>query len=240
KALILAGGLGTRLRPLLNDRPKPMAPIAGKPFLEYLLLQLSHYHVQDIILSIGYQAKLISDYFEDGKRWNLQIQYSYEEQPLGTAGAVKLAEDYLQGDTFLVLNGDSFFNLDLTSFIQQHHSKNAQATIALSAVESSQRYGRIELDQDGQILRFLEKSSEEGSQHTTSLINAGVYLFNRPVLDIIPSGIPVSLEREIFPVLIGRQFYGVPYSAFFIDIGVPEDYLKLQQEPGRLLDFHGS
>lgn len=239
KALILAGGLGTRLRPLLDDRPKPMAPVAGKPFLEYLLLQLSHYHVQDIILSVGYQAKLISNYFEDGKRWNLRIQYSYEEQPLGTAGAVKLAEDYLGEDTFLVLNGDSFFDLDLTSFVQQHYSNKAQATIALSAVESSQRYGTVELDQDGQILRFLEKSGE-GSQHTTSLINAGVYLFNRPVLDIIPSGIPVSLEREIFPVLIGRHFYGVPYRAFFIDIGVPEDYLKLQQEPGRLLDYCGS
>ena len=234
EALILAGGLGTRLRPLLNDRPKSIAPIAGRPFLEYLLQKLRRHGISDIILSVGYQAEMIQAYFGDGSRWDLQLKYSLEDTPLGTAGAVKLAQRLLQGDTFLVLNGDSFFDLDLQDFVTQHHAHGAAASLALASIPNPQRYGTVEINQQGQILRFLEKDSatQTGGQ---GLISAGVYLFHRTVLDKIPPGKSVSLERETFPALIGERFYGIPYQAFFLDIGIPSDYQKLQDEPGPLL-----
>lgn len=231
QCLILAGGLGTRLSPLLKGCPKPMAPIANRPFLEYLLLYLKKYKIEEITLCIAYQGKTIQNYFGQGKQWGLNIRYLYEQELRGTAGALKAAQKLIKEENFLVMNGDSFFAIDLNILIRYHKIKRALATIALAKVENTARYGAVEIDETGKIKRFLEK--EQGEQ--AGLINGGVYVFQRKMLDLIPEGQPVSLEHEVFPKLIGKDFYGLPFESYFIDIGVPEDYLKLQAEPSRLL-----
>jgi D-glycero-alpha-D-manno-heptose 1-phosphate guanylyltransferase len=231
QTVVLAGGLGTRLKSLLGNRPKPMASIANRPFLEYLLLQLKKYKMTEIILCVGYQGEFIQKYFGDGERWGLSLLYSYEQELCGTAGALKLAQGLTRGDSFLVLNGDSFFDIDLKELILYHQKKKALATLALAQVDNTQRYGIVKLDHKGQIVGFWEKM--KGGQ--ASLINGGISVFQSEVLKLIPEGRPISLEHEIFPKLIGKGFYGFPFQAYFIDIGVPEDYLRLQADPSRLL-----
>jgi NDP-sugar pyrophosphorylase family protein len=231
QALILAGGLGTRLHSLLGDWPKPMAPIADRPFLEYLLLQLKKYGITEVILCVGHKGELIQEYFHQGERWGLNIHYSYERELRGTAGALKLAQEFIQGENFLVMNGDSFVDLDLNVLIGYHRIKKALATVALVKVPNIERYGAVEIDEAGKIVRFVEK----GQTKSPGLINGGIYVFQREVLELIPEGRPVSLEHEVFPKLIGRGFYGLPLQGYFIDIGVPEDYVRLQADPSRLL-----
>jgi len=231
QTVILAGGLGTRLHSLLGGKPKPMAPIAGRPFLEYVLLWLKKYGFTEVILCIGYQGVFIQKYFGQGERWGLNIRYSHEEELRGTAGALKLAQGFIRGENFLVLNGDSFVDLDLNILIYYHRVRKALASIALVKVPNTARYGAVEIDESGKIMRFMEKEETK----TPGLINGGIYVFQREVLELIPEGRPVSLEREIFPKLIGEGFYGLPFQAYFIDIGVPEDYLRLQADPSRLL-----
>lgn len=175
KALVLAGGLGTRLRELINDRPKPMAPIAGRPFLEYLIIQLKRYELNDIVLCIGYLGEYIKGYFGHGSRWGVHISYSQENEPLGTGGAIKLAEELVQEKNFLVMNGDSFLDIDLNSLIDYHLKKKALATIALVEVEAPSRYGAVEINEKGEIESFTEK----GHSSRSKLINGGIYGFNR-------------------------------------------------------------
>ena len=230
-AVILCGGLGTRLRPLLKDRPKALALVGGRPFLEYLLLQLKRYEINNVILAVGHCGEMIEAYFGSGSDLGLHLYYSYESEPLGTGGALKLAQNLIHSEYFLVMNGDSFFDIDLKVLIRYHQKKKALATIGLAKVDDTQRYGAVELDHEGRIVRFLEKM--KGGQ--PGLINGGIYVFQREVLELIPEGRPVSLEQEIFPKLIGRDFYGLPFQAYFIDIGVPEDYLRLKADPSRLL-----
>lgn len=231
QAFILAGGLGTRLGSLLSDQPKPMAPVAGRPFLEYLLLYLKKYQVTDVVICSSYRHQVIKEYVGNGARWGLQVCYSREGQPMGTGGALRLAETLLQTDEFLVMNGDSFFGIDLELLIGYHQKKEALGTLALAQVDNTERYGTVEVDHDGRIVRFLEKTKGVGA----GLVNGGIYVFRRDVLKLIPDGRPISLEHEIFPKLIGKGFYGLPFDGYFIDIGVPEDYLKLQADPSRLL-----
>jgi NDP-sugar pyrophosphorylase family protein len=228
--LILAGGLGTRMRSVLHGRPKSMATIAARPFIEYLLLQLQKQGVTDVILCLGYQGELIGDYCRHNAPPGLRLRYSYEAMPLGTGGTLKLAEPLIQTAEFLVLNGDSFFDIDLQAFMRCHQRWNARASMALAEVEDRQRYGAVEINQQGEISGFLEKA-----QAGRGLINGGIYVLGAEVLALIPPGGAVSLEREIFPQLIGRGFYGVPFQSYFADIGVPEAYLTLQANPGRLL-----
>jgi|FaiFalDrversion3_1042247.scaffolds.fasta_scaffold01077_4 D-glycero-alpha-D-manno-heptose 1-phosphate guanylyltransferase len=230
-ALILAGGLGTRLSSLFRNYPKALAPIAGKPFLEYLLLYLKKHGFFDIVLCVGYKADLIQRYCQDGKQWGMSIRYSREQMPLGTAGPLKVAGPLIPATDFLVLNGDSFFNIDLNTLVRYHKSRKALATIALAKVNNAQRYGTVEVDSRGKIVKFIEKEQTEKA----GLINGGIYVFHRKVLDLIPEGRAVSLEYEIFPKLVGKAFYGLPFEAYFVDIGVPEDYLELQADPSRLL-----
>jgi len=230
-ALILAGGFGTRLRSLCGDYPKVLAPIAGKPFLEYLLLYLKKHGFFSVVLCVGYKADLIQQYFRDGNQWGISIRYSQEQIPLGTAGPLKLASPLIEDKDFLVLNGDSFFNIDLNFLINYHKNNKALATIALVEVNDVQRYGAVEIDSLGKIVRFAEKEEIKGP----GLINGGIYIFHRKVLDLIPEGREVSLEYEIFPRLVGKAFYGLPFEAYFVDIGVPEDYLALQTNPNQLL-----
>jgi D-glycero-alpha-D-manno-heptose 1-phosphate guanylyltransferase len=231
KVLVLAGGMGTRLREIVKDRPKPMALIGGRPFLEYLILQLKGQGFGEIVLCIGYLGEQIRSYFGDGDKWGVHISYSYEEQLLGTGGAIKLAEKMVQEENFLVMNGDSFLDVDMHKLINHHLMKQAIATVALVEVENANRYGAVEINEKGEIKKFVEK----GDISASKLINGGVYVLNRKIFDYIPLG-TVSLEKEIFPKLIGKGFFGVPIKGFFIDIGVPETYKMLQENPRTLLN----
>ena len=231
QALILVGGAGTRLQPVLAGLNKPMAPVAGKPFLEYLLLQLKKYEINEVTLCVGYRADLIQSHFGTGERWGMQVSYSYEEDFRGTAGALKLAEDLIHEEDFFVMNGDSLFDIELRTLIDYHRNMQATATLALAHVDDTQRYGRVDMNELGRIVSFIEK--REGN--TKGMINGGVYVFAREVLDFIPGNQLVSLERDILPRLIGRDLYGLPLQGYFVDIGVPTDYMSLRSNPTQLL-----
>lgn len=231
QALILAGGAGTRLRPVLPGLNKPMAPISGRPFLEYLFLQLKKHGVEDVTLCVGYKAHLIEAYCGTGERWGLRLSYSHETDFLGTGGALKHAEELIHADNFFVMNGDSLLDVDLRALMRHHRDSHALATLALATVEDTRRYGAVSLDQSRRIVKFIEK----GGSHAEGLINGGVYVFARKVLDVIPGGQPVSLERDVLPALIEQGLYGLPSNGYFVDIGVPADYLALQSDPSRLL-----
>ena len=232
EAVVLAGGLGLRLRSLLGNVPKALAPVAERPFLEYLILQLKKYEFTEIILCVGYKAEKIQEYFGKGDRLGVRIKYSCEwENLLGTGGALRLAQPLISGDVFLVLNGDSFFNINLKTLVAYHQEKKAIATMALAVVKDKKRFGTVDVNWKGEIVRFVEK----GEAGASGLVNGGIYVFRREVLNLIPEGRQVSLEHEVFPNLIGKGFYGVPFRAFFVDIGVPEDYLRLQADPSLLL-----
>ncbi|MEW6540792.1 MAG: nucleotidyltransferase family protein [Bacillota bacterium] len=224
KALILAGGLGTRLRGLINDIPKPMAPVAGRPFLEYLILQLRRHGLTEIVLCIGHLGEQVKRYFGNGDKWGVHILYSYEKEPLGTGGAIKLAGNLIKEENFLVMNGDSFLDVNLNGLIDYHLRRKALATMALVEVEDPTRYGAVKININEEIESFVEKG-----QSSSRLINSGIYALNRKNFDRIPVG-KVSLEKEVFPKLIGKGFYGMPVKGFFIDIGVVEDYRRLQDQ----------
>ncbi len=235
KTLSLAGGLGTRLRSVLADVPKPMAPVRGRPFLEYVIAHLARYGQTDIVLSTGHLGEQIRDHFGDGSGHGVNVVYSHEDRPLGTGGAIKLAEPHLGGDddSFMVMNGDSFLAADLSALIDHHRQRGALATLSVISTDDPSRYGGVELATDGSIVRFVEKGEPTAGP---GLINAGIYLFRRELLAEIPAGVGVSLEREVFPTLIGRGFCGLQQDAFFIDIGVPATYHALECDPRGLTD----
>lgn len=233
RSIILAGGEGIRLRDIVKDVPKPMANIAGRPFLEYLILQLIKWDIKDVILSVGYRKEVIKSYFGDGRRWNVRIIYSREEQPLGTGGALKKTIGLTDDEEFLVMNGDSFLDLDLNQIIGFHKEKKAIATMGLAYVEDVSRYGKVEIKSENEVIRFVEKSSSGNG-----FINGGVYVFSRKIINYIPSG-KVSLECEVLPGLIKQGLYGIVVKGFFIDIGVPQDFLALCENPKKLLNAIG-
>jgi NDP-sugar pyrophosphorylase family protein len=219
-AIILAGGKGSRLREVVSDRPKPMAEVAGRPFLEWLLLALRAQGLRRVVLATGYQAEMIEEYFGDGARWGLDVQYAREHAPLGTGGAARGALGSASGGRLLVLNGDSFCPFDLGQLAQAHTRARACATLWLVAVDDCSRYGTVDVSADRQVVAFREKSSAGGA----GLISAGVYLFERSTLEEIAPDRPVSLETEVFPSLIGRGLYAVVGRGPFLDIGTPESY----------------
>jgi mannose-1-phosphate guanylyltransferase len=222
QALILAGGEGTRLRPLTYTVPKPVLPLAGRPHVAYVIDWLVRHGVEDVVVSCGHLAegmrRAVAE-LEPG----VKIRYAEEPDARGTAGAIRFAEDML-GDRFLVLNGDVLCDLDLTALIEQHQRTGARATIALYPVADPTGYGLIHRDEDGEITEFLEKPSPE--QIDTDEINAGAYLLERSVLDYIPPDRAVSIEREVFPELIGDGLYGIRLEGYWIDIGTPDRYLE--------------
>lgn len=231
QALILAGGLGTRLRGIIKDNPKVMVNIKGIPFLEYLVSQFKKYDLTDIIFCTGYLSEKIEKYFKNGNNWGVNITYSKESKPLGTGGAIKYAENLILEDNFLVMNGDSFFDIDLTKLVNYHFNKKALATIALVKIKDATRYGIVEINKDGEIERFIEKRNCSNS----NLINGGIYILNKAVFNFITKDKKISLEKEIFPKLIGKGFYGISFDNYFIDIGIPKDYKKIQENPEYLL-----
>jgi len=235
KALLLVGGTGKRLRRIINNVPKPMAPVGGVPFLEFLVLQLRSQGFEHLLMCTSYLSHLIEQHFGDGSRWQVNIEYSQEPLPLGTAGALKFASSRLASDQdFIVLNGDSFLGFDFRLLVQFHRERSAAATLALLEVPDTCRYGTVEIDSDGALLRFREKNSDSAP----GLINGGVYVLNRRVLDLIAEG-EVSLEKDTFPALVGHGLYGLLQQAPFVDIGVPEDYEKAQKTSAMLQKLTG-
>ncbi len=229
KAVILVGGEATRLRPLTLNTPKAMVPVLNTPFLEHVIGYLSYHQVKDIIVAQSRLPQSIESYFGDGSQFGVKLSYAVEDAPLGTAGAVKNAERYLD-ETFLVLNGDIFTDLDITAMISCHLEKKAKATIALTPVDDPTSYGLIETNVQGRVRRFVEKPS--WSQVTTNMINAGTYVLDPDVLAHIPPQANFSFERELFPLLLeqGEPIYAFPSSAYWIDIGTPEKYLRLHRD----------
>ncbi len=229
KALFLAGGLGTRLRPITNDLPKPMVPIIGKPLLERNIERLKKYGVDEIVLSTCYKPGKIKDYFKDGSDFGVRINYVTEDVPLGTAGAIKNAQDFFN-DTFLVFNADILSDIDFSEMIRFHKEKGALATIAVTQVENPSAYGVIEHDENGYITAFKEKPKPHES--SSKLINAGVYIFEPELLDEIPVGRAVSVERETYPTLLEKGYKIAVYDkcSYWLDLGTPDKYLKAHKD----------
>ena len=240
KAVLLVGGLGTRLRSAVPSLPKTLASVGDKPFLELLVRQLGSQELRQLVMCTGYLAEQIQEVFQDGSDFGATIEYSKETIPLGTAGALKLAQRYVQSESeFLVINGDTFLEIDFNEFILSHRKHGSLATMAVVAVENSSRYGTVQVGGDRRILGFLEKKS----QNAPGIINAGVYVFSNAALALIPQG-PVSLERDVFPLLMEQGFYAIEQRGMFIDIGTPDDYARAKQMADRLADValykHGS
>ena len=226
KAVMLVGGLGTRLRSVVPSTPKVLASIGEKSFLELLVRQLRLQGIRHLVLCTGYLADQIESRFGDGRIWDVSIEYSKEERPLGTAGAVKLAQRYLQDiPEFLVLNGDSFLEIDFQSLIAFHRERDgAIATMAVTRVENASRYGTVHVDASGKVTGFAEKTGSEAP----GLVNGGIYILSRSVMQYIPDG-PSSLERDVFPQLLEQGVYAQEQHGTFIDIGTPADYARAQE-----------
>jgi mannose-1-phosphate guanylyltransferase len=224
QALVLAGGEGTRLRPLTYTTPKPVLPLAGRPFLSFMLEWARLHGVDEVILSCGFMSadvrRVLGDIY-DGMR----LRYVVEEEPLGTAGPVRLAYD--QGvleERLFVLNGDVLTDVDLTAELAQHERTGARVTLALYGVEDTSSYGVVPTDEEGRVEAFLEKTADDAP---TNRINAGAYVVERSIVEErIPAGRAVSFEREVFPGLVGEGLYGYPAAGYWIDIGTPERYLE--------------
>jgi len=218
-AVILAGGLGTRLRSVMSDRPKVLAEIHGRPFLSYLLDQLADAGVQHVVLCTGYKAEAIRTQFGDSYG-SLALTYSQETMPLGTGGALRQARPHLHGDSVLMLNGDSYCAADLGAFLEGHRGSRAEASLLLAEVSDTGRFGRVDLGDEGTILGFAEKAAGGGP----GWINAGIYLLGQKVLQALPETTPLSLERDVFPAWVGHGLRGFCSPGWFIDIGTPESY----------------
>jgi mannose-1-phosphate guanylyltransferase len=229
-ALLLVGGMGTRLRSVVPRLPKPLASVGDRPFLELLVLQLRHQGIRHLVMCTGHLADQIENEFGDGRDLDIEIRYSREARPLGTAGAVKLARDCLQNAAdFLVMNGDSFLQVDFCQLIGFHRQHGGSVSMAVLRAENAPRYGTVETDQCGRVIAFMEKTGRE----VPGLVNAGVYVFNRAVLDYLPEA-PASLEREVFPRLPDHRMYALEQHGRFIDIGTSDDFARAQPMGERL------
>jgi NDP-sugar pyrophosphorylase family protein len=230
KAILLAGGKGTRLRPLTIHTPKPIVPIFNRPFLHYqidLLKQVPE--IDEVILSLNYQPRRIEEIFGDGSDLGIKIRYVVEPAPLGTAGAVKYAGEHLS-ESVVVFNGDVLTQLDLGAVLRLHRERGAKATIVLTPVDNPTAYGLVETDSNGNITRFLEKPAAD--EITTNRINAGIYVLEPDTFDRIPSEVSWSIERSYFPSLIERNeaFVAYIYNGYWIDIGTPEKYTQVHRD----------
>jgi mannose-1-phosphate guanylyltransferase len=223
QAVILVGGEGTRLRPLTSTVPKPVVPLVDRPFIAFMLEWLARHGVDDVIMSCGFLATAVRNVLGDGSQYGVKLRFVEEPEPRGTAGALKYAEDLLEG-RFLMLNGDVLTDLDLTAQIAQHEATKATATLALVPVDDPTNYGLVRLEDDHAVKEFVEKPSAD--QIDSKLISAGAYVLERSVLDLIPPDRNVSIERETWPQLVGAGLYGFPADAYWLDIGTPERYLQ--------------
>ena len=229
KAVILVGGEATRLRPLTCNTPKIMVPVLNRPFLERLVDYLKEHNITDIILAGGESLEQIQDYFGDGSKLGVRITYSVEDFPMGTAGAVKNAERFLD-DAFIVFNGDVFTDIDLRVMMRLHRENKAIASLALTSVDDPTIYGVVETDSRGRVKSFTEKPSRD--KVTTNMINAGIYILEPDILSYITPNAFSMFERDVFPPLLkrGQAIYGYPFQDYWIDMGTPDKYLRLQHD----------
>ena len=225
EAIVLAGGLGTRLRSVVTDVPKPMAPVSGKPFLYYLLHWLEKNGINRVILSVGYKWETIFNEFGDSFN-SIDLVYSVEDSPLGTGGAIAFAMKKLEGETFFMINGDTLFNVDLGQLADFHKRGNHDLSIILKQVNNFDRYGTVEIDESSQITRFKEKAPCR-----KGLINGGIYIANKSIGNYFPDSEKFSFEQDFLEKNIGKLIFGgLSSNDYFIDIGIPEDYHKAQTE----------
>ena len=245
QALVLVGGEGTRLRPLTRTAPKPIVPLVDRPFIRYMIDWLARHGVDEVVLSIGFLAHGIREGLGDEIPGGPRLVYVEEPDRRGTAGAIKFAEDHL-GDRFLALNGDVLTDLDLTALIRRHEESGAKATLALYPVDDPTAYGLVRRKDDGEITEFLEKP--DPAEIDTNEISAGAYVLERSVLDMIPPDREFSIEREVFPRLVGEGLYSQRLEGYWMDIGTPERYLqaswdilegRVETEPGAAVDDDG-
>lgn len=229
KGLILAGGKGTRLRPLTLNTPKPIVPVANAPFLLYQIDLMLSAGIHEVILSLSYQPRKIEDLLKDGTDYGVSIRYAVEGSPLGTGGAFKNAEEHLDATT-VVFNGDILTGVDLAAVIRKHKESGAVATIVLTPVDNPSAYGLVETASDGSVRRFIEKPGPD--EITCNTINAGVYVLESSVLRYIPKDEPYSFERGLFPALLERKERVISFilDKYWIDIGTPKKYLEVHHD----------
>lgn len=223
-AVILVGGKGTRLRPLTNSIPKPMLPVAGAPFLEHLLSRIKEAGMTHVVLGTSFKAEVFEEHFGDGSHLGLEIEYVVEDEPLGTGGGIRNVLDHLRYDRAMVFNGDVLGGTDLQAVLNTHVEQEADVTLHLLRVSDPRAFGCVPTDADGRVSAFLEKTEDP----PTDQINAGSYVFNRSVIEKIPAGRPVSVEREIFPGLLegGARVFGHVDQAYWRDMGTPADFVR--------------
>ncbi|MEU6643748.1 NDP-sugar synthase [Saccharomonospora sp. NPDC046836] len=223
-AVILVGGKGTRLRPLTLSAPKPMLPIAGAPFLSHLLSRIRAAGITHVVLGTSYRAEVFEDHFGDGSALGLEIDYVVEEEPLDTGGAIRNVADRLRADDVLIFNGDILSGADLGALVGTHRDSGADVTLHLQRVADPSRFGSVPTDENGRVTAFLEKTPNP----PTDQINAGCYVFRREVIESIPAGRPVSVERETFPGLLaaGAHVHGFVDSSYWLDVGTPEAFVR--------------
>lgn len=225
KALLIAGGLGTRLRPLTYTRPKHLLPIANRPHIEHVLDLLVEHSIRDVVLLTSYLAEAFGAVIERARARGVTIEVAHETEPLGTAGALKNAQHLVDDEAFFAFNGDVLSSVDLSSILTFHRRSGGAGTIVLTPVEDPSAYGVVTTDDEGRALGFIEKP--QPGETTSDLINAGVYVLEPSVLDLIPSGEVVSIEREVFPSLAAAgSLFAVETNAYWMDIGTPEKYLQ--------------
>jgi mannose-1-phosphate guanylyltransferase len=223
QALILAGGEGTRLRPLTSTVPKPVVPLVDRPFIAFMIDWLRSHGVDDVVMSCGHLADGVRRVLGDGSALGVRLRYVEEPRPLGTGGALKFAEDLLD-ERFLMLNGDVLTDIDISAQLEAHAATGARATLALYPVDDPSAYGLVRLGGDGAVREFVEKPAPD--QIDTNNISAGVYVLERSVLSLLAPGQPASIEREVFPALVGDGLFGHVASGYWKDIGTPERYLE--------------
>ncbi|MBK5228714.1 MAG: NDP-sugar synthase [Actinobacteria bacterium] len=226
KALILAGGMGTRLRPLTNTRPKHLLPIANRPHIEHVFDLLQRHGVDEVVLLTSYLAEAFETTVGQAASRGLAVHVTHEEEPLGTAGALRNAEEFASDGTFLVFNGDVLMDIDLGEVLEFHRDRGAEATIVLTPVDDPSAYGVVPTEQGGRVLGFIEKPPRD--EATTNLINAGIYVLEPSVLERIPRGEVWSAERQLFPGLVeeGARLFAVAAESYWMDIGTPEKFLQ--------------
>ncbi|CAJ1584859.1 NDP-sugar synthase [[Mycobacterium] wendilense] len=223
-AVVLVGGKGTRLRPLTLSMPKPMLPTAGLPFLTHLLSRIAATGIERVLLGTSYKAEVFEQEFGDGSKLGLQIEYVFESEPLGTGGGIANVAPRLRHDTVVVFNGDVLSGADLGSMLEFHHDHAADLTLHLVRVADPRAFGSVPTDENGRVTAFLEKTQDP----PTDQINAGCYVFDRKIIDRIPRGRPVSVEREVFPALLsdGVKVCGYVDATYWRDMGTPEDFVR--------------
>ncbi len=229
KAVIMAGGKGTRLRPLTSNQPKPMIPIANTPCMEHIVRLLERYGFEDILVTLEFMPEVIQDYFGDGSKWGVKMEYSIEEEPLGTAGSVKYVEDRLT-ERFVVVSGDALTDVDLDQAVALHEERGAEVTLILKRVEDPSGFGIVVVDDEGRVTEFLEKPDPDEVFSYTA--NTGIYIVEPGVLQDIPEGQEYDWSKELFPKLLQeeRPIYGYVMESYWEDIGDIEQYMSAQRD----------